>query len=129
MMLWQLTLFRRKSLKELLNGEYGSLHVVNGKFFDTSEDMIEWADIIVGVKVPLCAEDLTKVAKPTIFSISNNPEIYNMRFNGNPITSAKLLENEIEKNPKVKRVNFRNYLGQMSYIYVCDGNQRETESR
>lgn len=83
--------------------------------------------MIVGVKVPLCAEDLTKVAKPTIFSISNNPEIYNMRFNGIPITSVKSLENEIEKIPKVKRVNFQNYLGKESHIYICDERQRETE--
>lgn len=104
------------------------MHVVNGKFFDTSEDMIEWADIIVGVKVPLCAEDLTKVAKPTIFSISINPEIYNMRFNGVPITSVELLEHEIEKIPRVKRVNFQGFLGEESHIYVCDERQRETEN-
>ncbi len=109
--------------------KHGKLHVVKGEFFDTSKDMIEWSDMIVGVKVPLCAEDLTKVAKPTIFSISKNPEIYNMRFNGIPITSAESLENEIEKNPRVKRVNFRDYLGQETYIYVCDGRQIEAEER
>lgn len=117
----------KKEFERVSHDEYGSLHVVNGKFFDTSEDMIEWADMIVGVKVPLCAEDLTKVAKPTIFSISKNPEIYNMRFNEVPITSVESLENEIGKIPKVKRVNFQDYLGTESYIYVCDEKQRETK--
>lgn len=121
------------SKKEFQNpdtGKHGKLHVVKGEFFDTSKDMIEWADMIVGVKVPLCAEDLIKVDKPTIFSISKNPEIYNMRFNGIPITSAELLENEIEKNSKVKRVNIRDYLGGEAHIYVCDGGRRvEAEER
>ena len=107
--------------------KHGSLHVVQGKFFDTSGDMIDWADIIVGVKVPLCAEDLTKLDKPTIFSISTNPEIYNMRFKGVPIKSAEQLQNEIEKVPKVKRVNFQDYLGGKAHIYVCD--ERQTEKK
>lgn len=117
----------KKKFERASHNECGSLHVVNGKFFDTSKDMIEWADIIVGVKVPLCAEDLTKVTKPTIFSISANPEIYNMQFNGVRITSGELLENEIEKISKVKRINFRDYLGEESHIYVCDERQIETK--
>lgn len=89
--------------------------------------MIDWTDIIFGVKLPLCAEDLTKLDKPTIFSISTNPEIYNMRFKGVPIKSAEQLQNEIEKVPKVKRVNFQDYLRKDSYIYVCD--ERQTEKK
>lgn len=107
------------------NGKHGKLHIVNGQFFRTSRSMIEWADIVVGAKVPLCAEDLTKLDKPTVFTISNNPEIYKMRYNGVLITSDKQLRNEIEKSPKVKRVNFEDYFGQRTSIYVCDGRDKE----
>lgn len=117
--------FSKKEFEMSADYKHGKLHVVKGKFFDTSKDMIDWSDIIVGVKVPLCAEDLTKLDKPTIFSISNNPEIYNMRFKGVPIKSAEQLQNEIERISKVKRVNFRDYLGHDSHIYVCDERQRE----
>ena len=119
--------FSKKEFEMSADDKHGSLHVVKGKFFDTSKDMIDWSDIIVGVKVPLCAEDLTKLDKPTIFSISNNPEIYNMRFKGVPIKSAEQLQNEIERISKVKRVNFRDYLGYDSHIYVCDERQREAD--
>lgn len=115
----------KKEFETPASDTVGKIRVVKGEFFNTSENMIDWADIIVGAKVPLCAEDLTKVDKPTIFSISANPEIYNMRFNGVLITSSEQLENEIEKSPKVKRVNFKDYIGHISSIYVCDGRKRD----
>ena len=46
-----------------------------------------------------------------------------MRFKGVPIKSAEQLQNEIEKVPKVKRVNFQDYLGGKTHIYVCDERQ------
>lgn len=109
------------------NEKGGSLYVVQGEFFDTSTDMIDWADIIVGAKVPECAEDLIKLNKPTVFSISSNPEIHDMRFNGEPILSAEQLADEIEKFPGVKKRNYVNYLDEELSIYVCDGKQRERD--
>lgn len=50
-----------------------------------------------------------------------------MTFNGVPITSSKILEKEIERLPRVKRVNFEDYLGYDSHIYVCDERQREVK--
>lgn len=75
----------------------GSLHVVQGEFNEKSEDMIRWAHAIVGSKVPLCAESLVSQKKPAIFSISNNVEIYNMRFKGKTIHSSKELSDAIRK--------------------------------
>lgn len=83
------------------NGK-GKLYVVNAEFFDTSKDMIDWASVVVGTKVPLCAEDLVKIPKPTVFNISNNVEIYNMRFKGVPIKSSAQLQDEIKKCSGVK---------------------------
>ncbi len=107
------------------NEKGGSLHVVQGEFFDTSTDMIDWADIVVGAKVPQCAEDLTKLNKPTVFTISNNPEIYDMRFAGKPILSAEQLTRELEKTPGLKRKKYVDYLEHEISIFVCDGKERE----
>lgn len=64
----------------------GMLKVVRGEFHETSQDMINWSSLIVGAKVPQCAEILTSVkSRPTIFSISNNAEVHNMRFKEKPI--------------------------------------------
>lgn len=115
----------KKEFARPADGKSGRLHIVNGEFYRASRAMIDWADIIVGAKVPLCAEDLTKLDKPTVFSISDNPEIYKMRYNGVLITSAKQLQGEIEKSPRVKRVNYEDYIGNRSFIYVCDGRDKE----
>lgn len=75
----------------------GKLHVVKGVFYKNSEDMINWADLIVGAKVPEFVEELIGIKKETVFNISNNAEMYNMRFRGVPITSSSVLEAEIRK--------------------------------
>lgn len=87
----------------------GKLHVVRGKFFRTSTDMIDWADLIVGAKIPECAEELIGLRKESVFNVSNNAEIYRMRFKGVPITSSKVLMNEIGKSKGVTTVNFKRY--------------------
>ena len=57
----------------------GMLRVVQGEFHETSEDMMDWANLIVGAKVPQCAEILTKT-KSQQFYISGNAEIYHMEI-------------------------------------------------
>lgn len=98
----------------------GALRVVNGKFLENSDALINWANFVVGAKVPECAETLTKIKKPTIFNISTNAEVHNMKFNGNQIHSSKQLEEEIEKMPRVKKVRHTDSFGMNSYFYVCD---------
>ena len=105
----------------------GMLRVVQGEFHETSEDMMDWANLIVGAKVPQCAEILTKTKKPTIFNISGNAEIYHMRFNGKEIHSSEELEKEIEKLKNVKKIMHTDSFGRKNYIYVC--NEREYEER
>lgn len=65
-------------------------------FSHNSHKAIEWADLIVGSKIPTVAEEILKVeSKPAVFTISKNPEMYHMTFNGIPIKSAKQLTNLI----------------------------------
>lgn len=103
----------------------GRLGVVTKEFHDYSETMVEWASVVVGAKVPQCAEALTKINKPTVFSISTNAEVHEMSFNGKPITSSEQLEKEIEKSPRVKKIKHTDSFGFESYLYVCDDRERE----
>lgn len=107
------------------NNQQGKLHIVKGNFFNISQSMIDWADVIVGVKVTLEIEDLIKLDKPAMFTISNNPEIYNMRYNGVLITCLEQLRELIEKDPKVKKIHYVSYLGQKLNLYVVDGKDKE----
>lgn len=103
----------------------GKFHVVAGSFFRISEDMIDWADLIVGAKVPQCAEELVELKKPTIFNISANAEIYKMNFRGVPIKSSDDLAREIKKCNGVSIKKCYNLLGEEDIIFVCDGRERE----
>lgn len=103
----------------------GKLHVIQGKFLRTSTDMIDWADLIVGAKVPQCAEELIELKKEAVFNISKNAEIHAMRFNGVPITSSKVLEDEISKCKGVTTKRFKLYNGEESLIFISK--QREKE--
>ena len=99
----------------------GRLKVINGEFYENSEDMINWSSLIVGAKVPQCAEILTSIrSKPTVFNISNNAEVHNMSFNGKPIQSSKELEEAIEKIKSVQKECHTDSFGMKSYFYVCD---------
>lgn len=90
-------LARREFAKQRDKGKSGQFYVVKGKFLRTSEDMIDWANLIVGAKVPECAQELIGLKKEAVFNISNNAEIYGMNFRGVPITSSRVLVNEIQK--------------------------------
>ena len=122
----------RVSYKWCKRDELGDIrpnfHAVKGSFFDTSEDMIDWADIIVGCKVPLCVQDLINLPKTTIFSISGNPEMYKMRFKGIPITSAEQFETEIKKCVGIRAFKSTGIgKDREPLIFVHDGIQREKE--
>jgi len=105
----------------------GKLHVVRGKFFRTSVDMINWADLIVGAKVPECAEELIGLNKESVFNISNNAQIYGMRFKGVPITSSKVLVDEITKCKNVTTKMFKRYGDDEDGILIFISKQREIE--
>ena len=108
----------------------GSLRIVTGQFLENSEDMVNWADVIVGSKVPLCAEALVGQNKPAIFNISANVEIYNMKFKGKPISSSEELIDEIKKCPGVKMKKWKSdTLGICNILFVCNERQRTEESR
>lgn len=120
--------FARKEFSTKGNsGKAGKLHVVQGKFFRTYTDMINWADLIVGAKVPECAEELIGLNKETVFNISNNAEIYNMRFKGVPITSSKILEDEIKKCKGVTTKKVKRYQDDDDEILIFISEPREKE--
>ena len=77
-------------------------------FSHNSHKAIEWADLIVGSKIPTVAEEILKVeSKPAVFTISKNPEMYHMTFNGIPIKSAKQLTNLIIQSKGVTTEEYR----------------------
>lgn len=102
----------------------GNLHVVQGEFFDISTDMINWADLIVGSKIPCCAESLIGLNKPAVFNISENAEVHNMRFKGKKINSSKQLKLEIMKckGVKVER-RIEEHTNRERLLFIC--NERE----
>lgn len=105
----------------------GKFHLVKGEFFRSSEDMIDWANLIVGSKIPQCAEELIESGKSAVFSISSNAEIYNMRFKGNLIQSSKQLASEIAKCPGVSLKKIKDILGEASILFVCEEREKEVE--
>lgn len=117
---------KRKRYSGELGNSGGRLHIVKGKFFKESSDMIDWADLIVGSKVPECAEELIGLSKPSIFNISNNAEIYKMRFKGTSIKSSAELTREIAKCKGVSVKTIKDHLGE-SNIFVCEGRKIEQE--
>lgn len=121
--------FSTKKDNNLKPGE-GSLHVVKGTFEKNSSDMIDWANVIVGSKIPLCAESIIDQGKPAIFNISDNVEIYNMRFKGKIIKSSSDLIDEMKKCPNVRvQIETSESLRECNYIFVCNDRQRDNIGR
>ena len=105
------------------NNGVGKFRVVKAGFFDISEDMIEWSSLVVGAKIPLIVEDLMRIKRPSVFTISYNAhEIdrvslleargqdfieaddgnsYKIRFNGQRITSYEQFVKLISQCPGV----------------------------
>lgn len=110
-----------------IGNEGGKLHVVKGEFYRNSTDMIDWADVIVGSKIPQCAEELVESRKPAVFNISSNAEIYNMRFKGNLIQSSEQLVSEIAKCSGVSLKRRKSLLNEERILFVCEGREKERE--
>lgn len=108
------------------NDKKGKFRAVRASFYDNSEDMINWAHLIVGNKIPPIVEDILKTDKPAVFSISGNPEIYRIRFRGVPITSEKQFMGEIRKCRGVKaiRSSISNGINEPYVFFEKEGRQK-----
>ncbi len=109
------------------NGK-GKLHVTKAQFFRNSEDMQDWADLICGSKITEFVEEVVRAKKPAVFTISDNAEIYQMRFKGRPICSSSDLDEELRK---IKGVTARKIEDEFEddriSIYVYTPVQRELD--
>lgn len=109
------------------NGK-GKLHVAKAQFFRNSEDMQDWADLICGSKITEFVEEVVGAKKPAVFTISDNAEIYQMRFKGRPIYSSSDLDEELRK---IKGVTARKIEDEFEddriSIYVYTPVQRELD--
>jgi hypothetical protein len=86
--------------------------------------MINWANIVVGSKVPMLAEYLVNLNKPAVFNISGNAEIHKITFKGVPIKSSKQLKEAIEKCEGVKCIKGKtNFTEETNIIFVHDGRE------
>lgn len=107
----------------------GKFHCLDREFSLQDEDIIRWASLIVGPKVPQCTEMLLNCPKPTVFSISMNPEIYNMTVGGVLITSHDQLDKIIRHTAGVTtyRRKFTNTLDNVCEmnIYAHDGRTKQ----
>ena len=109
----------------------GSLRVLTKEFSRYSESMIDWASVIVGTKVPECAEDLVHIdSRPVVFNVSNNPEIYNMTFNGVTVTSGKQFAELIKKASGVETIKGKDEeYDKESVFFVRDVRTRKLEDK
>lgn len=109
------------------NGK-GKLHVTKAQFFRNSEDMQDWADLICGSKITEFVEEVVRAKKPAVFTISDNAEIYQMRFKERPIYSSSDLDEELRK---IKGVTARKIEDEFEddriSIYVYTPAQRELD--
>ena len=82
----------------------GGRFIASKDFFThNSHQAINWANLIVGCKVPTIAEEILKVGSiPAVFTISGNPEMYHMTFKGIPIKSEKQFAKLISQSKGVK---------------------------
>lgn len=107
----------------------GRLKVVRDLFTPNSDRMIDWASVIVGCKVPLCAEAIVGQRKPAVFTISNNVEIYGgVPFRGQRINSSKALEEAIRQCKGVrvmKRTERRSVPA--NYLFIYEGERQKEQ--
>lgn len=122
----------RKEFAGKMQGEDGgSLRILTKEFSRYSESMIDWASVIVGTKVPECAEDLVHIdSRPVVFNVSNNPEMYNMKFNGVPVTSGKQFVELIRKASGVEVIKGKDEeYDKESVFFVRDVRTRKLEDK
>ena len=118
----------RKEFSGKAKNRKGKLHVTKAQFFRNSEDMQDWADLICGSKITEFVEEVVGAKKPAVFTISDNAEIYQMRFKGRPIYSSSDLDEELRK---IKGVTARKIEDEFEddriSIYVYTPVQRELD--
>ena len=127
--------FSCSNIRAVNNNGKGSIFVVKRPFTEDSIDMINWADIIVGSKVPMLAETLLKMPKPVIFNVSANSEIHNISFGGKKVESGENLQQWISNSKGVHTFEMdsesRWKLGYSTLIFVKDleRDQRRNQRR
>lgn len=111
-------------IPQISESKGGKFKVVQAEFYKDSTDMIDWASVIVGSKIPQCAEQLIGLKKPTVFNISKNAEIHNMKFRGTSIKSSEQLTSEIAKcsGVKLRRTKLND---EEPILFICDPRERE----
>lgn len=103
--------------------EGGTLKVIKDRFFRNDTEKIEWADLIVGSKIPMCVEDILETSKPAVFNISENPEIHKIYFRGIPIHSCKQFEDLIKQ---CRGVTQKETPGRIS-VFIYEGRIKKKE--
>ncbi len=107
-----------------------SVNPLESKVFEErkqkSEDVLEWANLVIGSKLPQCAENFVQMGKPAIFNISNNSKDYNVHFKGLSITSPHGLFREITKcsGVSVRRERY-DVFDEDDLLFICNGRERD----
>lgn len=111
------------------NGKYSNknLQVINACFGEktVTSYMVDWADLIIGSKVPMIAEYIiSQYEKPGIINISTNAEIHNIVFDGERIHSSRQLAHLISQHSNVQVVKGNvPQFGVGNWIFVCNGDK------
>lgn len=114
------------------DNKIGSLYVTNASFFGESEDMKDWADVIVGSKIPMMVQDILESGKPSVFTVSSNAQIHKIRFNGILINSGAQLQKLIETSYKVQTIPINEEIDDDGYkhiIYISDSRIKAIEMK
>lgn len=118
--------YARKEFSGKAKNGKGKLHVTKSGFYRTSKDMQDWADLIVGSKITEFVEEVVEAGKPAVFTISDNAEIYKMRYKGRTIRKSKDLDDELAKvkGMTVKRVQDGFDDDDFTYLYCYNPIER-----
>lgn len=103
----------------------GGMFIASKDFFThNSHQAIDWANLIVGSKIPTIVEEIIQVySKPAVFTISGNPEMYHMTFKGIPIKSANQFKNLIKKS---KGIQSKEYIYDDDYEHTVTVFEKST---
>lgn len=108
-------------LDKEIQSSSGSFLAKKGIFSSSSSADINWANLIVGSKIPTIVEDILQVQnKPAVFTISTNADRYNMKFQGVPIWSHEQFTNLIKSQPNIKTSEFKQHDDDDSPITVFE---------
>lgn len=117
---------RKIFIEDNQNNKEGNFRILNATFSKDSQNLINWASIIVGSKVPECIEDFISIEKPAIFTINSNPEKDNIFFKGIKINSEEQLKNLILKCDGIRnKIVKDNISGREITIFISEGKKKE----